>query len=328
MTNTSSESTDITKRTCGIIMPISVIDGCDEEHWREVLSILNEAIKDANFEPNLVSEAEDIGLIHKRIVQNIYNNKIVVCDVSGKNPNVMFELGMRLSFDKPTIIIKDDKTNYSFDTGVIEHLEYPRDLRYSKILSFKEHLKSKLIATYQMAEADPEYSTFLKSFGQFKIAQIETKEVSSQTYILESLEELKREVRVLRRMSVKPESTRKRERLSVDFHIKSSKVTALMRETEEGIVVIKGSQAVKDTSESISPGWLELRNSLIAGKVLINVGDFYEFAEDTVFASASAAASVILGRQAAGPIYWVSDENRTYKEYLETSDSSGKMEET
>jgi hypothetical protein len=320
MSNINGDSSDVPKRTCGIIMPISAIDGCDENHWQEVLSILGDVIRSADFEPNMVSEAEEIGIIQKRIVQNVYNNKIVVCDVSGKNPNVMFELGMRLAFDKPTIIIKDDKTNYSFDTGVIEHLEYPRDLRYSKILSFKEKLTSKLLATYQMAEADPEFSTFLKSFGQFKIAQIETKVVSSETYILESLEELKREIRVLRRMSAKPDVSRRRERLSVDFYIKSSKVRARMRETEEGIVVAKGSQAIKHTSESISPGWLELRDALIASSALIDVGDFYEFSEDTVFASASAAASVILGRQAAGPVYWVDDENRTYKEFLESSD--------
>ncbi|WP_353118770.1 hypothetical protein [Myroides odoratus] len=55
-------------------------------------------------------------------MNNIYNDEIVVCDVSSKNPNVMFELGLRLAFDKPTIIIKDEKTGYSFDTGVIEHL--------------------------------------------------------------------------------------------------------------------------------------------------------------------------------------------------------------
>jgi hypothetical protein len=53
--------------------------------------------------------------------------------VSGKNPNVMFELGIRLAFDKATIIIKDDKTDYSFDTSVIQHIPYPRDLRHNQI---------------------------------------------------------------------------------------------------------------------------------------------------------------------------------------------------
>ncbi len=131
-----SEIEDI-KPICGVVMPISAIDGCSESHWSDVHEILAEAIYDAGFEANLVSNADDVGIIQKRIIQNLYDNPVVVCDVSGKNPNVMFELGMRLAFDKPTIIVKDDKTSYSFDTSPIEHLEYPRDLRFSRIVEFK-----------------------------------------------------------------------------------------------------------------------------------------------------------------------------------------------
>jgi hypothetical protein len=108
---------------CGIVMPISALDGCAEGHWSDVHEILDEAIEDAGFEGNLVSDADESGIIQKRIIQNLYENPIVVCDVSGKNPNVMFELGLRLAFDKPVIIVKDDKTTYSFDTAPIEHVE-------------------------------------------------------------------------------------------------------------------------------------------------------------------------------------------------------------
>src|SRR5690606_31279670 len=127
---------------------------------------------------------------------------IVVCDVSGKNPNVMFELGMRLAFDKATVIIKDDKTDYSFDTGVIEHLGYPRDLRFHKILEFKENLKKKLISTFEKSKSDPNYSTFLKNFGEYKIAHLQEKEVSSDNYILNSLEEIRYEMRRLRNSQI------------------------------------------------------------------------------------------------------------------------------
>ena len=69
----------------------------------------------AGYEAELVSDAEDIGIIQTRIVQNLYDKDIIVCDVSCKNANVMFELGMRLAFDKPTIIVMDNMTKYSFD---------------------------------------------------------------------------------------------------------------------------------------------------------------------------------------------------------------------
>ena len=176
------------KPVCGIIMPISAIDGCPGEHWAEVKNIISESICAAGYDPNLVSDAEDIGIIQTRIIQNIYNNDIVVCDVSGKNPNVMFELGMRLAFDKPAIIVIDDKTDYSFDTSPIEHLSYPRDLRYNKILDFKDQLAKKIKATDEKAKKDPTYTTFLKNFGSFEVAHVEKKEGSMNEFLQEKLE--------------------------------------------------------------------------------------------------------------------------------------------
>ncbi|WP_220485856.1 hypothetical protein [Psychromonas sp. SR45-3] len=202
-------------KVCGIVMPISSADGCSESHWSEVLGILNDAIEDSGFEGNLVSNADDVGIIHKRIIQNLYDNPIVVCDVSCKNPNVMFELGLRLAFDKPTIIVKDDKTSYSFDTSAIEHLEYPRDLRFSQIVEFKEKLADKIRATYKKSTTDTNYTTFLKHFGEFKVAKIDKKEVSGQEFILEELRSLKRSISRMERAPIH----RKIGRMSMDSDI-------------------------------------------------------------------------------------------------------------
>jgi hypothetical protein len=184
-------ATEVKKPICGVVMPISAIDGCEESHWSDVYEILSESIESAGFSPNLVSNADDVGIIHKRILQNLYDNPIVVCDVSGKNPNVMFELGLRLAFDKPTIIVKDEKTAYSFDTSAIEHIEYPRDLRFSKIVEFKQKLAEKIRFTHQKATSDSTYTTFLKHFGEFTVAKIEKKEVSGQEYLLEELKNIR-----------------------------------------------------------------------------------------------------------------------------------------
>jgi hypothetical protein len=177
--------------TCGIVMPISAIDSCSEEHWRDVKLILSESIEDAGFTSQLVSDAEEVGIIQKRIIQNLYENPVVVCDVSAKNPNVMFELGMRLAFDRPTIIVKDDKTSYSFDTSPVEHLTYPRDLRFSKIVEFKEALSEKIKATYEKSQSDPTYTTFLKNFGTFKVAQLQTEIVPKDRLVLEEVKSLR-----------------------------------------------------------------------------------------------------------------------------------------
>lgn len=188
--------------TCGLVMPISAIDGCSAEHWVEVKNIICDAVSDIEglvFAPKLVSEQDDVGVIQKRIVQNIYSSDIVICDVSCKNPNVMFELGMRLAFDKPTILIKDDKTDFSFDTGVIEHLLYPRDLRFSRIVGFKKSLAEKVYATYQASVNDPAHSTFLKNFGSFKVAALNQTEGTPDQVMLDMLQDISREISRLKR---------------------------------------------------------------------------------------------------------------------------------
>lgn len=200
---------DEEKKVCGIVMPISEIDGCPESHWADVLAIITNAVEDAGFEANIVSNADDVGIIQKRIIQNLYDNPIVVCDVSGKNPNVMFELGMRLAFDKPTVIVKDERTDYSFDTSPIEHLEYPRDLRFSKIIDFKRKLADKVRATYSKSQSDPSYTTFLKHFGEFKVAKIDQKEVTEQQYLLEELKAIRGSIaRLERHRSLPPRNYR------------------------------------------------------------------------------------------------------------------------
>lgn len=185
---------------CGLVMPISAIDGLPESHWDEVRAVIKESLTDTDFIVELVSDSNEIGIIQKRIVQNLYDNDIVICDVSAKNPNVMFELGMRLAFDKPAIIIKDDKTNYSFDTSPIEHLQYPRDLHYHAIQAFKVKLRDKVRATYE-ASKNPDYTTFLKHFGQFVVAKLDEKPVGKDEYLLAAISELQQEVRALSKSS-------------------------------------------------------------------------------------------------------------------------------
>lgn len=179
------------KPICGIIMPIST--SCDiytESHWKSVKKIIKEACALAGYEAKLVSDEDEIGVIHNRIVQNIYNNEIVICDISARNANVMFELGLRLAFDKPTIIIKDDNTPYSFDTSIIQHLAYPITLKYDDIQAFILELSKRILYTLEASKKD-DYTTFLKHFGDFKIKTLETKEISEMDYLHKQMNEIK-----------------------------------------------------------------------------------------------------------------------------------------
>lgn len=178
------------KPICGIVRPIGEMPGYPAQHWADVHDIVADTLIEKGFDPRIVSDADAAGVIQGRIVKNLYDNALVVCDVSGKNPNVMFELGLRLAFDKPTIVIKDDLTDYSFDTSPIEHISYPRDLRYASMLEFKERLGRTALATVEAA-TKPDNMSFLKHFGPIHVAKLEHEEVPAQQYMLEELREVK-----------------------------------------------------------------------------------------------------------------------------------------
>jgi hypothetical protein len=182
-------------KVCGIVMPIADFAPYPAGHWADVLDIIEEAVKAAGFVPKLVSSEDAVGIIQQRIVQNLYENEIVVVDVSGRNPNVMFELGMRLAFDKAAVIIKDELTPYTFDTSTIEHLGYRSDLHYQSINEFKANLASKIKSTHQTSIADASHSTFLKHFGKFTPATLEKRDGSELGLVLDELTSIRRELR-------------------------------------------------------------------------------------------------------------------------------------
>lgn len=195
--NAEDPPAEAEKPMCGIIMPISLMEGYPASHWSDVRAIITAAALEAGFEARMVSEASYTGVIQKRILQNLYSDPMVICDVSGYNPNVMFELGIRLTFDKPTIVIKDNDTRFIFDTSPLEHIEYRKDLRYADIVKFQQDLSLKVKQTHERNKADPNYSTFLKHFGTFTVPTLETKEVSGQEFILEELKEIRGTLRRL-----------------------------------------------------------------------------------------------------------------------------------
>jgi len=188
-----SNSPSEKKESCGVIMPISAIGTYSKDHWSDVLAIIKESLEESPFAVDLVSSSDEVRVIQEAIVKNVYTNSMIVCDVSAGNPNVLFELGLRLAFDKPFVVIKDDKTPFNFDTGPVQHLIYPSDLRYPYVVSFQEDLLQKVMKTYE-AYKDPNYKTYLKTFGEFIIPKLETKEVSGEQYIIEEIKAINRKL--------------------------------------------------------------------------------------------------------------------------------------
>ena len=80
-------------------------------------------------------------------------------------------------------------------------------------------------------------------------------------------------------------------------------VDATMVEAQDEYLVKEGSTAMKDTGAR-SRSYSGLKRSLIENGRLVQEGSFYRFTEHTVFSSPSAAAAVVLDRNANGRTEW------------------------
>lgn len=89
------------------------------------------------------------------------------------------------------------------------------------------------------------------------------------------------------------------------------------KRTANGFVVFKGSTAVKairESARSNGPWVIALRERLLDSGSLVDQGEFLIFTKNEEFASPSAAAAVVHGGNAAGPIAWKDGSGRTLKE--------------
>lgn len=111
--------------TCFVIMPISDPDGYNTGHFLKVYKyIFKPAIEKAGFKAHRIDLEKSSNLIQERIIKQLIEAPMVLCDLSSRNPNVLFELGMRQAFDKPVVLVKDNQTERIFDISGLSTTDY------------------------------------------------------------------------------------------------------------------------------------------------------------------------------------------------------------
>lgn len=136
------------KEKCFVIMPISDQDGYPIGHFTKIYNqILKPAIEDAGYEAYRVDENKISDSIIEKIFYAIQSCPMAVCDLSSKNPNVLYELGLRQAYDKPVVLVQDDKTDRIFDVSGINTLTYSSNRLYENVLSARRNITEAITET-------------------------------------------------------------------------------------------------------------------------------------------------------------------------------------
>jgi len=77
--------------------------------------IIRPCVTDFELEPIRSDQISEPGLITSQIVRHLVEDKLVVADVTDKNPNVFYEMAIRHAVQKPLVQIAADRGTLPFD---------------------------------------------------------------------------------------------------------------------------------------------------------------------------------------------------------------------
>lgn len=99
-----------------IIMQIGAKDSSERKRADEIYKfIIAPVVKDAGLDPYRADQDLTPGPITPRFLSELLKARLVIADLTGRNPNVFYELGIVHSFARPLISIADTASNLPFD---------------------------------------------------------------------------------------------------------------------------------------------------------------------------------------------------------------------
>lgn len=136
------------KQTCFVVMPITDPPGYAEGHFKRVYEyIFKPACEAAGYTPLRADDVKSSNYIVLDILQRIVSSDLVLCDLSARNPNVLYELGIRQAFDLPTVLVKDALTERIFDIQGFRTVEYDGGLRVDTAQSDRQSILDAIAST-------------------------------------------------------------------------------------------------------------------------------------------------------------------------------------
>ncbi|ENF1409047.1 hypothetical protein ABQI06_004197 [Escherichia coli] len=181
-------------RSCFVIMPIADMPNYENGHFNRVYNhLIKPACADAGFKPIRADEVSNSNFIVLDILKRIVECDIAICDLSSRNPNVMYELGLRQAFNKKTVLIKDDKTISPFDVQAFRYCEYDSTMRIDNAQVNAKSISKALTSTFSADENDV---NSIVQLLKIQPAQVGEKTILSQenTLILKAIKELQQRI--------------------------------------------------------------------------------------------------------------------------------------
>ncbi len=219
-------------KDCFIIMPISDVDGYDKGHFSRVYEdIIKPAVENTEFTVSRADEVKETNFIHLDILKKLIDAPIAICDLSSRNPNVLFELGIRQAFDKPVVLIQEQGTPKIFDIGPLRYLEYSKSMKYHEVLKTQTELTEAINATKEAEGKQGNINSIVRLMALSNPASIPTLEGDNkEAFAIDVLQSQMSDIRKMMEISMmkNTRSNSKENISSIEYERISNKLDNLL----------------------------------------------------------------------------------------------------
>lgn len=185
---------------CFVITPIGVTNS---EIWHKTNGLINSVIKPVFSEFGFTVEASHQinsgGSITDQIIERLLESEIVVANLTGLNPNVMYELAVRHAKKLPVITLAENDTILPFD------IMAERTIFYDDTMNGVEELKPKLKAAFENIDPDHDNPIYR---GARALIMKEVEKSPYETYLMNKMDQISSQLQTLSNVSKRDENSK------------------------------------------------------------------------------------------------------------------------
>lgn len=171
-------------------------------------------------EPSKVDNEDRISTpIINKIFDAIQNCPMAICDLSNRNPNVLYELGLRQAYDKAVVLVQDEKTEKIFDVAGINTIQYSSNRLYENVMEARVAIKEAILSMKEGKE-----NTIIK------IVKAETAHMSSEALSKDDKIEIMLS-NILNQLQYMRNEPKKKDRIYIeDAHVSSMEFRIVLKD--------------------------------------------------------------------------------------------------